>query len=205
MNTSNQKSLTDVIIEGLKAAATELEEFRVQAALGKAEARDAYEDAKKKFRHFIHEAGQSFASSQSHAKDRLDELRAVFETLQVQLALGKAETREAFEEQRKKILQALHAIENFLENNGLTAEYYKLIHNEIAKFRIKLEILRLRYELNKMDAREEFEARKREFAIRFEKIKENLHEKEKGAEKMWDQFRQDIAEAYGDLKKAFVG
>ncbi len=45
---SDKKNISDIIVEGLKKAAAEVEELRVQAALGKAEVRDAYEDLKKK-------------------------------------------------------------------------------------------------------------------------------------------------------------
>ena len=49
METTATTSITEKIISGLKKAAVELEEFRLQAALGKAEAHDAYEKAKKIF------------------------------------------------------------------------------------------------------------------------------------------------------------
>lgn len=205
MNTTSQKSFTDTIINGLKKAVVELEEFRVQAALGKAEARDAFEEAKKNLRHFMHDAEQRFGASQTTVTDIGTQLKAAIETLQVQLALGKAETRDAFEAQYKKIVHALHTLEHFLANNKFTADYQETLNREIQKFRIKLEILKLRFELNKMAAHEEFEERKKDFSARLEDLSKSLHEKEKQAEKTWDHFKQDIAEAYGDMKKAFVG
>jgi flagellar hook-basal body complex protein FliE len=205
MDTTKEESFTDKIINGLKKAAVELEEFRVQAALGKAEAHDAYEEAKKKFRQYLHEAEQRFDKSKTTVKDTVEELKVVFQVLQVQLALGKAETREAFEAQRKKISQALHTLETLLENNKITAEYYEVLHTEIQKFKIKMEILKLRYELNKMSAQEEFEEKKKDFSAKMEDIAKKLKEKEKKAEKTWEHFRDDIAEAYNDMKKSFVG
>ena len=56
METLEKTSISDKIISGLKKAAVELEELRLQSALGKAQARDAYEEAKKKFNKYVHEA-----------------------------------------------------------------------------------------------------------------------------------------------------
>ena len=44
-NTS--KKITETIIDGLRTVATELEEFQLQFALGKADASDKYEELKK--------------------------------------------------------------------------------------------------------------------------------------------------------------
>jgi hypothetical protein len=55
---SKENTITDKIIAGLRKAADEMEELRVQIALGKLEARDLYEEKKKQFNHFLHEAKQ---------------------------------------------------------------------------------------------------------------------------------------------------
>lgn len=205
MYTVTNKSFADTVINGLKKAVVELEEFRVQAALGKAEAHDAFDAAKKNLRHFMHETEQRFGASQKTVSDVGTKLKATIDTLQVQLALGKADTRDLFEIQRKEIIQALHTLEGFLENNKFTTEIHESINREVQKFRIKLEILKLRYELNTMSAHEEFEQKKREFSTKLDHLADNLRNKEKKAEKSWDHFKEDIAEAYGDMKKAFVG
>lgn len=205
MSTTTDKSIADTIINGLKKAAVELEEFRVQAALGKAEAHDAFDAAKKNLRHFMHDAGHRFSSTQKTVTHVATQLTAAIDELQVQLALGKADTRDLFEAQRKNITQALHTLENFLENNTFTAEYQESINREIQKFRIKLEILKLRYDLDKIAVHEEFEIRKKDFSLKLEELGKNLRAKEKSAEKTWKHFKEDISEAYGDMKKAFVG
>lgn len=205
MDTQKETSIADAIINGLKKATVELEEFRVQVALGKAEAHDAYEEAKKKFNHILHETEQRFSSNASTAKDVADELKAMFQTLQVQLALGKAETRDAFESQRLKISHALQRIEKYLEGSELVAELKEKLQGEIHKFNIKLEILKLRYELNKIAVHEEFEIRKDEFSKKLDEIAGKLKAKEKKAEQKWEHFRDEITEAYNGMKKTFVG
>jgi hypothetical protein len=55
---TEKETVTEKIISGLRAAADEMEVMRVQIALGKMEAHDSYEMAKKKFNAFLHEAKQ---------------------------------------------------------------------------------------------------------------------------------------------------
>jgi hypothetical protein len=55
---SKDETITDKIISGLRKAADEMEELRVQIALGKLEARDLYKEKKKQFNEFLHEAKQ---------------------------------------------------------------------------------------------------------------------------------------------------
>lgn len=204
METKTHFSIADAIIDGLKKATVELEEFRVQVALGKAEAHYAYEDAKIKFYRALHETEQRLSVSKTSTNSALDEFKVLFQTLQVQLALGKAETRDAFEAQRIKISHALHKLELFLESNQFTNELRESLHREIEKFKIKLEILKLRYELNKIAVHEEFEIRKTEFSKTLASITDKLRKKEKKVEQSWEHFRDEIKEAYTGMKKAFT-
>ncbi len=55
---AEKETITEKIIDGLRKAADELEELRVQIALGKLEARDIYKEKKKQFNDFLHEAKQ---------------------------------------------------------------------------------------------------------------------------------------------------
>ena len=94
------------IIEGLKTAAVELEKLQVQAALGKAEAKQKYEEARRKFNADIQNAKNA-------AKGKYEEIKPLLESLQVQFALGKAETKEVLEEQRKKFAKVLSELESY--------------------------------------------------------------------------------------------
>jgi hypothetical protein len=58
---TEKETISEKIIAGLRKAADEMEELRVQIALGKLEARDLYEEKKKQFNHFLHEAKQKMA------------------------------------------------------------------------------------------------------------------------------------------------
>ena len=197
-------STTDHIINGLKKAAVELEKFRVQAALGKAEAHDVYESAKKKLNRQAQEEHFLLVNSKSAVKSKTDELKAALELLQVHLALGKAETKEVFELQRKKLSRAIKEIERLMGESKLGAEQLVALKMEVQKFKIKLEIIKLRFELNKIVAIDEFETRKKEFTKKLVEIKTSLILKEKKVETKWEHFEDELADAYSHLKKAFT-
>jgi len=97
----------DKVIGALRKTAVELEEFQVQATLGKAEAQDKYEEVKKKFNLFIHDSEFKIKG----IKEKIEDVNTNFDELRVQLALGKAETKEIFKKQKKELLSKIHEIE----------------------------------------------------------------------------------------------
>ena len=115
MKTKEHSHLLDNVVSALRKAATELEAFQVQVALGKAEAEDTFEKAKKKFDGFIHESKFKVKEGQQ----QLNDLHGMFDEVQVQLALGKADTLDAFKDQKKKLLNKLHEIEVEIKTNKL--------------------------------------------------------------------------------------
>lgn len=204
MATTINTSVGEKVINGLKKAAVELEEFRLQVALGKAEAKDKYEEAKKIFSAKLHEFHLKFNKVKDTTGKKAMNLKAVFEELHLQLSLGKAETKEIYEEQLKKITKALKKFERFLREHKLTAELYTIIHDEIEKFKVKLEILRFQYNLKKTEIADEFEAVKAALSHKLNELIETISKKSQKAKTKGEHFREEISEAYTHLKKAFV-
>ncbi len=199
METTTAK-IANTLISGIKKAQIELEEFQLQLALGKAEVKDKYEETKKKFNKLLHETKLKV----NELKGGKDELQTRLEELQLQLTLGKADTIDAFNEQKKKITRALNNLEKELENNPFTAEVHAKLQHEIERFKIKLEILRLHFELKKVDIKEEFEVKKADFLKQVEKMKEKISGNKSTAFSKAENFSTEIKNAYKHLKKAFV-
>jgi ribosomal protein L29 len=112
---SEQNTFTDKLISGLRKAATELEELRLQVALGKAEAKDAIDEARRKFNLYMHDAGVEFEEAKTKASEKADEWKADLEELRLQFALGKAEAKDAIDEQMKRIRMTMQEIESKLK------------------------------------------------------------------------------------------
>lgn len=196
METTQSTSVTDKVVEALRRAAKEIEQFEVQAALGKAEAQDKYEEVKKKFNLFIHEA----KSKVKVGSEKVDDIHQKFDELVVQLALGKAETRDAFREQKKKILLTLHDIEFKIKSNETFKKVYAVVLVEIEKFKVFLESLEKKFDGGKVEAKDSYEKAKVEFNEFIERFKAKYSKQE---ETRWEHFQGEMTEAFNHLKMAF--
>lgn len=106
----------DYIITFLKQSAIKLEELQVQSALGKAELEDKFEEIKKETREQYHNL-KSEINSKLHSNENYNNLKAKLEHLEVQLALGKAETKELLEEQKENLSKAFKEVKDFITND----------------------------------------------------------------------------------------
>jgi hypothetical protein len=106
----------DNIISFFKQAAVKLEELQVQSALGKAELEDKFEEIKKEtreqYQHIKSEVNTTLQNS-----EEWNTLKAKFEHLEVQLALGKAETKDMLEEQKKNLSKTFQEVKDFIKND----------------------------------------------------------------------------------------
>ncbi len=198
MKNKEDVQFVDKVIGALRKTATEIEEFRVQTALGKAEAQDKYEEVKKKFNQFIHDSEFKVKD----VKEKINELNTKFDELRVQLALGKAETKEVFKKQKKQLLLTLHDIEVKIKTNETLNRMYALTLIEIEQFKIQLEMLEQKFNKDKNDAKDTFEKGKKDFNSFVEKLK-GKYAKKKEEETKLEHFQSEISEAFNHFKKAF--
>lgn len=196
---STKKILLSVA-DKLLAAQREIDELTVQLALGKAEARDKFNEIKKDFSEKVSELKMFLANIPSGLE--MSVLRTKIDELEMHLIQGEVNTREAFEAQKENLLKATSALEKTLERKvPFTAELQHFIH-EMEKFRVKLEILRLRFSLKKMELKNEFRNRMDQAKAYIGEQRTLLNDKiEEGKEK-YEDFRDEIRLAYTHFRKA---
>lgn len=175
MKTQEDNRFVEKVIGALRKTAAELEAFQVQAALGKAEAKDKYEEVKKKFNVFIHDSEHQIQG----VRENIDDLHTKFDELRVQLALGKAETMDAFKKQKKALLKTIHDIEVKIKTNDFLKRMYALTLIEIEQFKIQLEILEQRFSADKAKAKSTFEKGKDDFSAFINRMKDKYSGKKK--------------------------
>jgi hypothetical protein len=196
-----EKKIGDKLISGLKKSATELEDFQVQLALGKAEAKDKYEELKKKFNSSIQRLkGKLGTAERKSVRNLVNDM----EELQVQLALGKAETRDLFNEQKKKVFRAFNKLDKNLQVFPLLTETDEKLRHEMEMFRIKMELLDLHYALGAMDVKDKYEEKKKEIEQAIAKAKAKYAARRAEARKKSNVRHEELKEAYRHLKKAFI-
>ncbi|MDO8999213.1 MAG: hypothetical protein Q7W45_05565 [Bacteroidota bacterium] len=108
------KHFGDEIAAFLKNASTKIEELQVQATLGKAELADKLEEIKKDTKDKINHFKWDVNSAVEEGKDVYTTLKTKMEHLQLQLALGKAETADELSEQKKKLSNAIRDVKNLI-------------------------------------------------------------------------------------------
>lgn len=195
MDTTIEKKLSTTIINGLREAVADVEDLQVQLALGKAEARDLFEDIKKELRTQLNQLKMRVRQGKTNS-DLLAVVNAI-EHLQVQLALGEAETREIFEEQLKKIEHALQQMEIALK--PAIDKNVAMMHIRIQKFKAKLKLLSFAYNLKKIELLYDLEKRKEDLERTLQTIGADLEQKKTSLKENWLNIKKNINDAFGKL------
>jgi len=113
--------------DNLNTLRTKLEELKVQASLGKAEARDEYEEQRKKFNQKLHEAREEAKEVSQKAdhkaksigektSQRLQAWQTQFDIFNIQLHLGAKEASEKWNEQKGKFKSWLDKVDDQLDD-----------------------------------------------------------------------------------------
>lgn len=201
MATEKQEGLVDVIIDGLRDTATELEELRVQVALGKAEAKDLFEGLKRSLREKVQLA--KLKVKQLPTNPTLLPLVNAMEHLEIQLALGLAETEEAFEAQRKEIEKSFHLLESKIET-GIAPLQMTTIQLDIERFRAKLQLMALGYKLRKIKLEYNLYEKRQELDKKLDEIRTKLSHKEDQLKHKWENTKEHIKDAVNDLRSMIL-
>jgi hypothetical protein len=135
-------------------------------------------------------------------KDKIKKVRTAIDELQVQLALGRAESRDLFEEQRKKIKAGIASVQSSMKKADVPPQYSEKVNTELQKLKIKLDILKLKYKVKNTSTRQELKGRKRDFTDRLRLVRDKFQGR-KGGNKL-KRFNSEIGEAWDHLKKAFT-
>ncbi|TAE89484.1 MAG: hypothetical protein EAY81_02315 [Bacteroidetes bacterium] len=171
------------------------EEFKLQTNLGKMDAADAFEKQKEQLKSFILKVKEQLDSGTGMAEEQVKTMRSKLEELNLQLHLGKAETKEAFEEQRKKIEPALHDVYEYgkkIYHTGFN-QAMNLFDTQSDWFKTNLEIMQLKFSLAKMDAKDEADELKKQLEIKLNELQEHSHK--------WQEQAKENMEVWGNMAK----
>ena len=107
----------DKVVEFFKNVATKIESLQLQTALGKADLSDKLEEIKKDTQKKINQVKADINSSAKVKKESLNHVKAKLEHLELQIALGKADTMEGVKEQKKNLIATIKDIKGLLEKD----------------------------------------------------------------------------------------
>jgi hypothetical protein len=192
--------LLEKMAEGLLKAQQEIDELALQLSLGKSEAKEKLEEVKKEFIKGINTLKKSLQSA-------LDQpiplaLKMKFEAVELQLQVGKVQSKESFDSQIKLLIVATIALEEEIRSLLHKMEVKGYFGHEIEKFLLKLEILRLKFGIRKFEIKEGFRSEMATVRKSIESFRENAKKLKALPAAAYDDIKTEISSNYKSLRNA---
>ncbi len=146
------------------------------------------------------------------SKDLAEQSKAEIQTridhLQVQLALGKAEARDAVEAQRAKILKALNEFESVADEKlqGAAFESGKVWEDVVGRansLEAEFDALKSRFEVEKAKQVEKFGEKKQEVLVKLQAYRRDLKSRRESAQSKGEAFVDDLRKGLDQIQTAF--
>jgi hypothetical protein len=163
------------------------------------------EQHKQQLRDLLKQVQADVQTSKEMAEQAKTEVQAKLEHLQVQLALGKADTRDMFEEQRTKILKALNEFESVAEEKlkGASFESGRVWEDFVGRtstLAAEFEALKGRFESEKAKQQVMLESKKQELLTNLVLFKDQLKAKRVVVQAKADVLETDLREGLDQIK-----
>ncbi|GCC50418.1 hypothetical protein SanaruYs_06330 [Chryseotalea sanaruensis] len=191
---SNNTKLLKRIADSLLTAQQEIDELLLQLSLGKAEAKDKFEEIKQDLRHAIQEFKKLI---RDEVKDALPiPARKKLDDLISSLNDGKVNNKIIFTNQQKKIAQALEEVEHELKDWLERSASVNYLSHEIEKYKLKMEILWLKFGLKNFELKDEVKEGLLQARKKVEGIAANIREQIGEESEKMGQVKDKIKEVY---------
>jgi hypothetical protein len=179
--------------------------LEAQLTQTKEQALQRLEQRKQQLRDVLKQVQAEMQKSKEVAEQAKTEVQAKLEHLQVQLALGKADARETFEEQRTKILKALNEFESVAEQKlkGAAFESGRVWEDLVGRtstLEAEFEALKSRFESEKAKQQVMLESKKQELLTRLVLFKDQLKAKRLVVQAKADVLETDLREGLDQIK-----
>lgn len=180
----------------------ELDELAVQLSLGKAEARDKFEEAKKKMRKRVRKVTHALSQEFEEGKDWAVSLKDKLSKLTGHLDKGKPETQEMFVQQKKNILHGLDEVETEIQKSPDASKLSRSFNLASEKIKLQMDLFEKKLAAGKKELTKEFHEEMDEARKKMHAIAAKLKAKKEDVDDKLDDFGDDIRESYEHLKKA---
>ncbi len=185
-----------------------LDELELQLALGVMEGREAYERQKEKMKSYVEEASRQLADMKGLSEELKTQMRGRLEEAQLQFALGRAEGKAAYEEQKARIDAVLNELQDIAKNartqgDDALKNWSRELAGTIQTFRIQLEISRVYFALGKAEANAKTEAYRAEMKQKIQELRTRFEAWADLSEDKWDDFTEELKTSVGHFGKAF--
>ena len=189
-------------LDALEHQALALEAHLTQT---KDQALERLEQRKQQLRDLLNHVQADVQKSKEMAAQAKTEVQATLEHLQVQLALGTADARDTFEEQRTKILKALNEFEFIAEQKlkGAGFESGKIWEDFVgrtSRLEAEFEAIKDRFETEKAKQQVTLEWKKDELLAKLVLFKDQLNAKRVVVQAKADVLETDLRQGLDQIK-----
>lgn len=207
---SKLKELREAIDTQLDRLDAQLDAWEAQLETSRDEVLERVQERKANLAETADSLAGLVGKSREVADELVGDLRSELEHLQVQLALGRAETREAYAEQREKIQAAIGKVEAGL--GRLEDKVEEELADEMARFvrlsdrlRAELEAAEVQFALLRAEAREALEGGRAEIEQKIRTLRAEVAERGANALERYGEFEEEFVAGLAHIRKAFMG
>lgn len=186
--------MSEAASEFVKRLKQEVDELLLQANLGKAEALDFVEEHKGKFNEVLDLATAKLVEAPEDG-EKSSQLNQKIDELKLQLALGKMESRDAYEEQRTKLESSVQNVKEVWD--PLEDELKGLIETGAEALMTKLDAAALNLDLGSLVVEEEAKIQK-------DKIQTELKDLQRQIEPALEETKDTVETVGAELATAFT-
>ena len=142
------------------------------------------------------------------SKEKVRDIRSSLEELRVQAALGRAEAEDLMHDQQKELVKGLHDLKHKINSiYGSSKEEVQTFKEKVSDkaddFHTRFDLFRLQWHLGMVEAKEEWQEKKKELSHHLHELHSKLDHLEKEAADKWKGFSSEMSEAWDHFKKAF--
>jgi len=208
MSDKKKEKLKGRIQEKLNNWKNSAEHLNVQLHLGAEETKDEFEKQKRNLNDWIDIQSKKLHNVKDISHEKALQIKTAMEELQVQAALGKAETEDALKEQQMKLSNDIHNLKllinkNFSRVKGNTTELLEEINETLDDYHTRFDLFRLQTHLSKMGANESWNEKKKELSAKLNDLGARIERKKEKASERMDDFSDEMSEAWSHIRKAF--
>lgn len=200
--TTNQKPILVKIADQLLNDQRELDSLAVQLSLGKAEAKDKFEEAKKQMRTSIQEFKAKLEAEYDRNKEWAKSMKTKLSYLDNELSDGEAQTKPIFEEKMKNIIKGLDEIGEEIDKNPEVirmAHYYSIASN---KLKLQLEIIGKKWDEKKLVLTDLFHDEMNASKEKINSFKSKINDTKDDVGLKYENFKDEVGASFDHLRKA---
>lgn len=171
-----------------------------------------FEARKKRLNDTLEEFQSELLKAKGITDENIQAIQVRFEHLRVQLALGKAEAKDAFEAQKYRIQHSISALEGTVDRQ-LEASG-QAIHGSLRKaankfilatigLEAEMEFLAIQFEVKKDESWARFNQEKKALILQITRYKHQLEEKKQMAKDKAATFESELSDGMSQIKQAF--